>query len=93
MVDAFANEMTDVATHVLQACSHLERHDLLFFGRQMYCPPVLPPAEERKPKRWMFGQLAKRLGLDLSRELSTSTHAPTKAPFGTPSPAAGTSTP
>jgi anaerobic selenocysteine-containing dehydrogenase len=65
VVDAFKSEMTDLATHVLPATWHLERRDTFFWTRPMYSPPVFMAGAERKPTWWMYGQIAKRLGLDL----------------------------
>ncbi len=65
VVDVFENEMTELATHVLPAAWHLERRDMFFITRQIDSPPVVPPAAERKPTWWIYGQIAKRLGADL----------------------------
>lgn len=65
VVDAFENELTRRATHVLPAAWHLERRDMFFITRQVDSPPVFRPGGERKPTWWMYGQLAARLGHDL----------------------------
>lgn len=65
VIDAFRNDLTRRATHVLPATWHLERHDMFFYGRRVSSPAVLEPVADRKPTWWMCAQIARRLGHDL----------------------------
>ena len=71
VVDVAASELTDLATHVLPAAGQLERADLTLAEHvsirsgMQYTAPVVPPAAERKPVWWIFGQLARRMGGDI----------------------------
>ena len=71
VVDVADNELTALATHVLPASGQLERADItlaenvsLRSGMQ-FTPAVVPPAADRRPVWWIFGQLARRLGGDI----------------------------
>ena len=71
VVDVADNGLTELATHVLPAAGQLERADVtlaehvsLRSGLQ-YTPAVVPPAAERRPVWWIFGQLARRMGGDI----------------------------
>jgi anaerobic selenocysteine-containing dehydrogenase len=69
VVDVADNELTAIATHVLPAAGQLERADLTLAEHVAvrsgiaYTPAVVPPAAERKPAWWIFGQLGKRMGI------------------------------
>ncbi|MFI5957508.1 molybdopterin-dependent oxidoreductase [Cryptosporangium sp. NPDC051539] len=65
VIDAFENDLTRRATHVLPATWHLERHDLFFYGRRISSPAALAPEDGRRPTWWMCTQIARRLGHDL----------------------------
>lgn len=71
VVDVADSELTALATHVLPAAGQLERADLTLAEHvsvrsgMQYTPAVLPPAGERKPVWWIFGQLARRMGGDI----------------------------
>ena len=71
VVDVADSELTALATHVLPAAGQLERGDLTLAEHVsirsgiQYTPPVVPPAAERRPVWWIFGQLARRMGGDI----------------------------
>jgi anaerobic selenocysteine-containing dehydrogenase len=71
VVDVADNELTALATHVLPAAGQLERADLTLAenvsirSSVQYTPAVVPPAAERRPVWWIFGQLARRMGGDI----------------------------
>jgi anaerobic selenocysteine-containing dehydrogenase len=71
VVDVVDSELTELATHVLPAAGQLERGDLTLAEHVSirsgiaYTPPVVPPAADRKPVWWIFGQLARHMGRDI----------------------------
>lgn len=71
VVDVADNELTALATHVLPAAGQLERADITLAENVsirsgiQYTPAVVPPAAERRPVWWIFGQLARRMGGDI----------------------------
>ena len=65
VLDAFNNELTRIATHVLPVTWQLERSDVQFGDRTQYTEAVVAPEGERKPIWWIFGQLAKRLDIEM----------------------------
>ena len=65
VADPFENELTSYATHVLPVVWQTERADMPLGGRRHYTDPVLPPGAQRKPMWWIYGQLAKRLSVDI----------------------------
>jgi anaerobic selenocysteine-containing dehydrogenase len=73
VVDVIANEVSDLATHVLPAAGQLERADVTTGAEvyalesfSQYTPAVLPPLQERRPTWWILAQLAHRLGVVVS---------------------------
>jgi anaerobic selenocysteine-containing dehydrogenase len=71
VVDVVDSELTELATHVLPAAGQLERADLTLAEHVSirsgiaYTPPVVPPAADRRPVWWIFGQLARHMGRDI----------------------------
>lgn len=72
VIDVVANEMTDIATHVLPATSTLERADVTTGSEvygvvsfSQYTDAVVPPSGDRRPTWWILRQLAQRLGVDV----------------------------
>jgi anaerobic selenocysteine-containing dehydrogenase len=71
VVDVADSELTALATHVLPAAGQLERADVTLAEHVsirsgiQYTPAVVPPAAERRPVWWIFGQLARRMGGDI----------------------------
>ena len=71
VVDVADNELMALATHVLPAAGQLERADVTLAeivsirSGVQYTPAVVPPAAERRPVWWIFGQLARRMGGDI----------------------------
>jgi anaerobic selenocysteine-containing dehydrogenase len=71
VVDVADSELTARATHVLPAAGQLERADLTLADTVsirsgiQYTRAVVPPAAERRPVWWIFGQLARRMGGDI----------------------------
>src|SRR5215217_6188527 len=63
--------MTALATHVLPAAGQLERADLTLAEHVsmrsgiQYTPAVVAPVAERRPVWWIFGQLGRRMGIDV----------------------------
>lgn len=72
VVDVAESELTGLATHVLPATGQLERGDLTLAEHvsvrsgMAYTPPVVAPVAERKPVWWIFGELARRTGRDVT---------------------------
>ncbi len=69
----------ELATHLLPTCGQLERHDVTFFLDQafpipfaQYTAPVVEPVGDRRELWRVWAELARRMGIDLPRE-STST--------------------
>ena len=71
VVDVADNELTALATHVLPAVGQLERADVTLAENVsmrsgfQYTEAVVPPAAERRPVWWIFGQVARRMGGDI----------------------------
>ena len=65
VVGVVANELSELATHVLPVAGQLERADTWLRDRGMYTPPVVTPAANRRPGWWLFAQLARRLDHDV----------------------------
>ena len=67
VVDVMANELTEIATHVLPAAALLERSDMPGGWAQHmgYTKPVVPMGGDRRKTWWMFTQLGRRLGLEV----------------------------
>jgi len=72
VLDVVENEMSQVATHVLPTTGQLERADLPLWLNLMqpavfgqYTPAVFSSTEGRQPLWWWFGQIGRRLGLDV----------------------------
>jgi anaerobic selenocysteine-containing dehydrogenase len=70
-VDVVETETTRRASHVLPAAGQLERADIPDYVDQyqnlvasQHTTAVVPCGAERKPVWWIFGQLARRLGID-----------------------------
>jgi anaerobic selenocysteine-containing dehydrogenase len=66
VIDVMANELTEIATHVLPAAAMLERSDLPggWSQHMAYTPAVVPMGEDRRKTWWIFAQLARRLGFE-----------------------------
>jgi anaerobic selenocysteine-containing dehydrogenase len=66
VVDVMANELTELATHVLPAAALLERSDTPggWALHMAYNPQLVPVGADRRKTWWMFAQLGKRLGID-----------------------------
>jgi anaerobic selenocysteine-containing dehydrogenase len=62
-----ANEMAEIATHVLPAAALLERSDLPggWSQHMAYTKQVVPIGEDRRQTWWMLSQLGRRLGFEL----------------------------
>jgi len=73
VIDAFESELSRLASHVLPTTWHLERADVFFTDRAMYSPAALPVEGERRHAWWIFGQLARRMGLDVLDGLDPET--------------------
>lgn len=71
VADVIANEMTDLATHVVPTTGQLERADLPWFDTispaiaAQYTGAVVPPVAERRHLWQILGQLGARLHLDV----------------------------
>jgi anaerobic selenocysteine-containing dehydrogenase len=71
VVDVADSGLTALATHVLPAAGQLERADVTLLDHVsmrsgiQYTAAVVPPAAERRPAWWIFGQLARRMGGDI----------------------------
>lgn len=67
VVDVMANELTEIATHVLPAAAMLERSDLPggWSQHMAYTKPVVPMERDRQKTWWMFAQLGRRLGFEV----------------------------
>ena len=75
VIDVMANELTEIATHVLPAAAMLERSDMPGGWAQHmgYTKPVVPMAEDRRKTWWMFAQLGRRLGLEVLEGIDLDT--------------------
>ncbi|QXC62754.1 molybdopterin-dependent oxidoreductase [Aquihabitans sp. G128] len=71
VVDVAANELTELATHVLPVTGQLERADLTLAegvalrSAVQHTPAIVAAGGARRPVWWVFAQLARRLGGDL----------------------------
>lgn len=71
VLDVVANELTDIATHVLPVAGQLERADIsmlenvAFSNGTQHTSAVVPLGEQRRPVWWVLGELARRLELDV----------------------------
>lgn len=67
VVDVMANELTEIATHVLPAAALLERSDMPGGWSQHmgYTEQVVPMGKDRRKTWWMFAQLGRRLGFEV----------------------------
>lgn len=67
VIDVMANELTDIATHVLPAAAMLERSDLPggWSQHMAYTPEVVPMGADRRKTWWMLAQLGRRLGFEV----------------------------
>lgn len=67
VVDVMANELTEMATHVLPAAALLERSDMPggWMHHVAYSPQLVPLGEDRRKTWWMFAELGRLLGLDV----------------------------
>jgi anaerobic selenocysteine-containing dehydrogenase len=65
VVDVVANELTEIATHILSVGSMLERPDLSLRERACYTPALLALGGDRRPAWWAYGSLAVRMGMDV----------------------------
>lgn len=75
VVDVMANELTEIATHVLPAAAMLERSDLPggWSQHMAYTPAVVPMGADRRKTWWMFAQLGRRLGFEVPEGLDPDT--------------------
>ncbi|MBB4860428.1 anaerobic selenocysteine-containing dehydrogenase [Novosphingobium chloroacetimidivorans] len=64
VIDVMANELTEIATHVLPAAAMLERSDLPggWSQHMAYTAQVVPIGADRRKTWWMFAELGRRLG-------------------------------
>lgn len=67
VIDVMANELTEMATHVLPAAAMLERSDLPggWSQHMAYTSHVVPMGADRRKTWWMFAQLGRRLGFEV----------------------------
>lgn len=67
VIDVMANELTEMATHVLPAAAMLERSDLPggWSQHMAYTPQILPMGANRRKTWWMLAQLGRRLGFEV----------------------------
>jgi anaerobic selenocysteine-containing dehydrogenase len=65
VVGVSANELTEMATHVLPVAGQLERADVSLRDRGAFTDAVVPIAAERRPAWWVYAQLGRRLGIDV----------------------------
>ena len=67
VIDVMANELTEMATHVLPAAAMLERSDLPggWSQHMAYTSQVVPMGAERRKTWWMLAQLGRRLGFEV----------------------------
>lgn len=75
VIDVVANELSEMATHVLPAAAMLERSDLPggWSQHMAYTPPVVPIGADRRKTWWMFAQLGRRLGFEVVEGLDPDT--------------------
>lgn len=75
VIDVMANELTEMATHVLPAAAMLERSDMVGGWSQHmgYAANVVPMGEDRRKTWWMFAQLGKRLGIEVIEGIDPDT--------------------
>lgn len=64
-IDVIETRVTGMATHVLPATGQLERSDIMVETRTMVSPAVVAPLGERRPMWRIFGEIGRRLGVDL----------------------------
>jgi anaerobic selenocysteine-containing dehydrogenase len=67
VIDVMANELTEMATHVLPAGAMLERSDLPggWSQHMSYTPAIVPLGGDRRQTWWILAQLGRRLGFDV----------------------------
>ncbi|HEV2309900.1 MAG TPA: molybdopterin-dependent oxidoreductase, partial [Acidimicrobiia bacterium] len=71
-LEIIANDTTALSTHVLPTKDQLERSDVTLWDFLMprvagqYTPPVVTPVGDRQSTWWILGELARRLGHELS---------------------------
>ena len=70
-VDLYRNATAEYAHYILPAAGAYEREDINITGLGLqdqpsvqYTPAVVPPAYERKPEWWIYGMLARQMGLE-----------------------------
>ncbi len=70
-VDLYRNATAEYAHYILPAAGAYERDDINITGLGLqdqpsvqYTPAVVPPAYERRPEWWIYGMLARQMGLD-----------------------------
>jgi anaerobic selenocysteine-containing dehydrogenase len=75
VVDVMANELTEIATHVLPAAAMLERSDLPggWSQHMAYTEAVVPMGADRRKTWWMFTQLGRRLGFEVLEGIDPDT--------------------
>jgi anaerobic selenocysteine-containing dehydrogenase len=75
VIDVVANELCEMATHVLPAAAMLERSDLPggWSQHMAYTPQVVPMGADRRKTWWMLAQLGRRLGFEVMDGLDPDT--------------------